>query len=557
MDQRLRLPQYSRWILAFILTLTLARLVSAAFMPPLQDEAYYFRWASYLDFGYFDHPPLVAWLAAALQLWPANPLAARAGTLILSLASMPFLLGLFRVWGLSEGKTLFFALILALANLGGILLGYVTTPDIPLLFCWIAALHEAAVALKRDPRRWLSAGVFTGLGIMGKYTMALIGPILLLALLAEPRRLREKWPYLGALACVITLLPHLYWLSQNDWITLRFQFGRGLKSEYGVAMQLGTQLPLAQAPSREGPEAKMASYFVIPEKEIKKPKRKLTPLQRYWRNTSNYMSGQLSLWGFLLVPLAYGAWQRYRHGPKKGTAQGEKAECLWPNSSLKVLAWSSALVPLIAFGLISPFQQVEVNWPAMYLIGAAALLARWLPLTPPLMVGAALCNILCSLLITLHTITPLLRESPHNDRFLRETYGYAALSSYLSGLPEPVFTDTYQNLSQLNFYQPQLPLQQWPGIARSSELIRRPAMNPLSWESLRRSSRGFYLLTDNFVPPAMPDAELRGLSEILDCLGEGLRITPYDSEQPYMRQCQNRVHRWSLAYYRFADAKER
>lgn len=546
---------YLRPLLLFFFILTLARLISASLMPPLQDEAYYFHWASFLDLGYFDHPPLVAWLAAPLQLWPTEPLAARAGTLLLSLFALPLLWNMFRVWGLGTGRTLFIALLLANANVGAVLLGYVTTPDIPLLFCWIAALHEASYALQRDPRRWLSAGFFTGLGIMGKYTMVLIGPVFLFALLAEQRRLRTKWPYLGGLVCVLTLLPHILWLAHNDWITLRFQFGRGLKSEYGVAMQLGTQLPFAEAPAREGPEAKMASYFTLPEKEVKKPKKKLTPLQKYWRNSTQYLGGQIGLWGSFLVPLSYGGWQllRQRRQEKKAVAA---AAFPWPNASVKALAWSAALFPVLAFALISPFQQVEVNWPAMYLIGASALLARSLPLRSRGLVLAAAINVLLSLLITLHTRLPFNSKEPHNDRFLRETYGYADLAAYLRDLPEPLFTDTYQNLSQLAFYQPGLKVQQWPGIARSSELIRRPEMNPTSWDALRHSTTGFFLLTDNFMPPVMPEAELVGMREIIDCLGQGLTVTAYEPTKPYERQCEKRVHRWSLAQYRFKQGEE-
>jgi hypothetical protein len=122
-------------------------------------------------------------------------------------------------------------------------------------------------------------------------------------------------------------------------------------------------------------------------------------------------------------------------------------------------------------------------------------------------------------------------------------------------LEQPIFTDTYQNLSQINFYQPQLILQQWPGIARSSELIRRPEMNPRSWQTLRSQARGFYLLTDNFVPPVMPEAQLDGITEILDCLGSDLSVTPYDLSRPYERRCQKRVHRWSLAHYSFHEPK--
>lgn len=524
--------------LVFLIGLTLVRFVNAAFLPPIQDEAYYFYWARFLDWGYFDHPPLVAWLSFLSQWWPDSTLAARAGTLFLSVLSFPVLLSLFSTLGLRDRSSRLAALVLTTANLGGILLGTLTTPDIPLIFCWILALHEAAKGLSSDPRRWLSAGFFTGLGILGKYTMVLIGPVFLIALLFHPKGLKQKWPYLGGVVAVLVLLPHLYWQAQHDWITFRFQFGRGLKSEYGVAMKLGTDLPLAREGKVDGPEAKLARYFVLPQDEIAQPKPKPEGFEKYFKGVSNYFGGQLGIWGLLLLPLGFGLWRRFRTSGPKQTS--------WPSRSLEALSWASALVPLLGFALLSPVQNIEVNWPAMYVIGASVLIVHSLRLSRRPLLWAAAANAALSLLLTVHIFYPLNRTKPHRDRLLRETHGYRELAAYLSRLPEPLFVDTYQNVSQIAFYQPQLALQQWPGIARSSELLRRPAMNPRSKLDLTPS---FYLLTDNLVPPALPGATISELYEILDCFEEGMKVTRADFSKTYERPCRQRIHRWSLARY--------
>ncbi|MDQ3230685.1 MAG: glycosyltransferase family 39 protein, partial [Pseudobdellovibrionaceae bacterium] len=448
-----------------LVALALTRLINAIWLPPAQDEAYYFLWSRFLDGGYFDHPPLVAFLSAAGNLVPGSALFSRLGTFLLSLLSLPVLFSLFRRMGLKDSTRLGQALILASCSAAAVIQGYITTPDIPMIFCWILALHEAAAALDDNPKRWLSAGFFTGLGFMGKYTMALIGPVFLIGLLARPRHLTKVWPYLGGVVCVLTMLPHLLWLNQNDWITLRFQFGRGLMSVYTVDMQSGTDLPRAVDAPKDGIETRLANYFKLPDDEIKKPK----PPKPLWlkrvNNFLGYIGGQIGLWGLLLVPLLIAMIKR------------QQVPTTWQKPELKALAWAAFIVPVGLFALLSPFQFIEANWPAMYLVGAAIVITQSYRLSPKVMIGAAAANMVLTLLLTLHNHQPLPGTQPHKDRLLKETHGYRELSALLQALPAPVFMDTYQNASQLAFHAPALKIQQWPGIARTSELIRREAMN--------------------------------------------------------------------------------
>ena len=58
-------------------------------LPLTEDEAYYSYWAKFPDFGYFDHPPIVAWLSSLVGVFPSTPLATRVGVYVLSLLTVP------------------------------------------------------------------------------------------------------------------------------------------------------------------------------------------------------------------------------------------------------------------------------------------------------------------------------------------------------------------------------------------------------------------------------------------------------------------------------------
>ena len=44
----------------FLITVFILNLLQGIFTPIIDDEAYYWLWSTKLDFGYFDHPPMIA-----------------------------------------------------------------------------------------------------------------------------------------------------------------------------------------------------------------------------------------------------------------------------------------------------------------------------------------------------------------------------------------------------------------------------------------------------------------------------------------------------------------
>ncbi|SMF33928.1 glycosyltransferase family 39 protein [Pseudobacteriovorax antillogorgiicola] len=509
------------------------RLLQIAVFPVTQDEAYYFYWAKFPDFGYFDHPPFIAWLASLSNIIPGTPWAARLGGFLLASLMFTVMISLARLAGLKDRSSIYLALLLSQLNLGGLILGFIQTPDLPLAFFWLLALHEAAVAIKIDPRRWLTAGVMTGLGLTSKYTMAIMGLVFLYALMRKPRGLLSPWPYLGGLACLITFLPHLTWNYQHDWVSFRFQFGRGLKSEYHVDTNMGNKLPRALDAKVGSPEETLARTFKRPEKK-KEPKPPKSKIEKASQRVGNYIGGQLGLWGLMIFPLAIGLWRK------------RQKNSLDPH--VRSLLIASVTVPLGVFGILSPFQNIEANWPAVYVLGASVLLAGSLKLRPALYI-TGLGNLILIALLTIHAHYPLNKSKAHKDRILYETHGYEDLASYLKQVPGPLFADTYQNTSLISFYNPSQAVTQWPGITRLSEMIRRPEMMKTSYQTALESDQ-IFLITSNRIPPAIPGFSAKMLWELRDCVDGEFQIFSADDSRYLDLSCEKAVHRWTLAEYK-------
>ena len=192
----------------------------------LQEEAYYWNYAQHMSGGYLDHPPGVAviiWLGTAL--FGNNEFGVRFGA--------------FFCWFLTAGFT--YKLVQEIFNsavaLRALLLvailpvffstGLVITPDAPLVTCWAGALyflHRALVA--EHSGSWLGVGICLGIGLASKYTIAFLGPAILLFMLIDPRSRKlyfKPQPYLAALLAIAIFSPVIYWNYQHDWASFLFQ----------------------------------------------------------------------------------------------------------------------------------------------------------------------------------------------------------------------------------------------------------------------------------------------------------------------------------------------
>lgn len=378
------------------------------------DEAYYWLWSLRPAAGYFDHPPLVAWLIALTAPLLPGELGLRlpfllAGGLTVLFAAL--LAG--ELWegadhvapgaggpGWGKGVAVTCGALLCASQPMMCLVGGMALPDAP-----VAAAYTAALWLLARARgaRWVWAGVAVGVALLAKYTAALLAPALLLLVVwdGELRRdLRRAWPWLGGLVAVAIFAPNLAWNARHGFVAIRFQLGHGF-----------------------GQDATL-------------------------RSALEYVGGQLV--GAGPVPLFAGGLflARARTAPAKRVA-------------------AAVLLPLAICTVAALRGRVEANWPALaypaLAAAAAALLARATARRRAALTGGSVALAL-ALLATfgLEQRRPhLLAGTPALGRFQGwRTFGESArrvADRACAGLGCPadhpfVFTDSYQTAAAVAYY---------------------------------------------------------------------------------------------------------
>jgi 4-amino-4-deoxy-L-arabinose transferase-like glycosyltransferase len=207
--------------------LALLRLLAAQAVPLTEDEAYYRLWAQHPAFGYYDHPPMVAW-----WIWSGIRIAGDSALGVRLLPVMASLITSLLVFDLGQRlgsrRTGLIAALLYNATLtvgaGAIL----AIPDVPASLFWVLALWAMARS-KDQPLLWLCAGAAAGLACLSKYSALFLAPgvVLWLALTAEGRkRLLTPWPWLAAAIAAAVFAANVAWNAEHHWLTFAKQFGR-------------------------------------------------------------------------------------------------------------------------------------------------------------------------------------------------------------------------------------------------------------------------------------------------------------------------------------------
>jgi dolichol-phosphate mannosyltransferase len=225
--------------IAVALYLFALRIAYAGAVELLPEEAYYWSYAQHLDLSYLDHPPLVAWLiSAGTALFGQSEWGVRAGAVACSAVTAAFSAALAARW---LGKTAAAAtLALATALPFGFATGVIMTPDAPLAAAWAGALFFLWLALvELRPRAWWGAGACIGLGLLAKYTIALLGAGALVFVLVDRRarsQLLRPEPYLAAVLALALFSPVLVWNYRHEWASFAFQSSRRLSdpAEFGL-----------------------------------------------------------------------------------------------------------------------------------------------------------------------------------------------------------------------------------------------------------------------------------------------------------------------------------
>ncbi len=404
------------WLVLFLALVIRLVLSSHYLLTP--DEANYWQWSRYLDIGYYDHPPMIAWtIHLAAKIFGQTEFAVRLPTVLGITIASSYMCLLAARW--FSCRCAFHVALVTQAILLFNGPALVATPDGLLLPCWAAACYHAAQALERDRfGQWLLTGIWFGLGLLSKYTMLLFLPSLFFCMvfvkMFRPRLLSWK-PWFGLLTGFAVFTPVIIWNSRHNWVTFRHVLFQG-------GVENSDLLTLRYIGDFFATQAALLSPVI-----------------------------------FLFILAAWmGGWTSKRLRPGDGP----------------FLSWMS-LTGFAVFTLLAFHVRIYGNWPAPVYLTAIILICA---LFSPGQAGRPndhhrLWNLglglafFMSAAVMIQLIYPVLPVRVDLDRTARETRGWKELSlavhNVAQEMPRPdktfIFALRYQYASELAFYLPGQP----------------------------------------------------------------------------------------------------
>ena len=210
-----KLPKLFLYLLGAILVLNL---LQAYFTELIYDEAYYWYYSKNLAWGYFDHPPMVAWLIKLSGLVLNGELGVRFMTCLISAATYLVLWKIIDHPKKKDYVLQFFVVTFSMTLLNAY--GFFTLPDTPLIFftALFLLLYKRFI---KTPTLILS--IFLGLVMSAlmysKYHAVLV---IVFVLLSNLKLLKNKYAWLAVLIALLSYTPHLLWLYENDFVSIKY-----------------------------------------------------------------------------------------------------------------------------------------------------------------------------------------------------------------------------------------------------------------------------------------------------------------------------------------------
>lgn len=218
-----------RILVGFVVIWMGINFLQSAFTGLYPDEAYYWVYSKKMQWGYFDHPPMVALLVKLGELFDHNSLCTRLGTVLLSGGAVYFLFKALpgHIANVPVYIIAFLSVILFHVY------GFVATPDAALFF--FTALYFYAYRLYLQKQSLLHT-LFLALGIVGLLYSKYHGILpVFFTFLSNPKLILKPSAWLVVLLVTILFLPHLYWQYINDWPTFRYHLSERVASRYRIS----------------------------------------------------------------------------------------------------------------------------------------------------------------------------------------------------------------------------------------------------------------------------------------------------------------------------------
>ena len=213
-----KLKQHKFLLPVTIILLSILNIIQGSYTELLPDEAYYWVYSQYMNWGFFDHPPLVAvWVTISDFLF-TEELGVR------FFSAISFSLMMYLIWvtidhpSKNKYSWLFLLLFLSTALLN--VYGFITTPDTPLLFFFSLFLwaYKLYLTKKNTLVYFILSIAITGM-MYSKYQGILV---IFFIFLSNWKLVKDYKIWLACFGALIFYMPHMYWQYINDFPSIRY-----------------------------------------------------------------------------------------------------------------------------------------------------------------------------------------------------------------------------------------------------------------------------------------------------------------------------------------------
>lgn len=213
-----KLKQHKFLLPVAIFLFSILNIIQGNYTELLPDEAYYWVYSQYMNWGFFDHPPLVAVWVTISDFIFTDELGVR------FFSSISFSLMMYLVWSTIDHPSknkyswLFLLLFLSTALLN--VYGFITTPDTPLLlfialFLWAYKLYLT----KSSTLIYCILSIAIAGMMYSKYQGILV---ILFIFLSNWKLIKDYKIWLVCLGALILYVPHIYWQYVNDFPSVKY-----------------------------------------------------------------------------------------------------------------------------------------------------------------------------------------------------------------------------------------------------------------------------------------------------------------------------------------------
>ncbi|MFW5999011.1 MAG: ArnT family glycosyltransferase [Halanaerobiaceae bacterium] len=211
-------------------------------VPISGDEAYHWEWSRHLDWGYYDHPPMVGWIIALARyvgsiiggtelFWTRLPA-------LLSVTGIMIIVFSLITQFTKSYKLGFYSIIIMIATPLFSLGANIINTDLPLLFFWGITLYFIYQIIFNDRENyWYLAGISLGFAFLSKfYSILLVPGLFVFLFLSRKDRhwLKRKELYIFLVTAGLIYLPNLIWNINHEWATFYFNLSSRHETQFGL-----------------------------------------------------------------------------------------------------------------------------------------------------------------------------------------------------------------------------------------------------------------------------------------------------------------------------------